>query len=628
MAYQINKTDGTIISTVPDGQVDTLSTDLTLIGKNYSGFGESLNENFIKLLENFANSSRPPRPVRGQIWFDTSELKLKVYSGTEFLPVSSATISNVQPSTLATGDLWFNDIDKQLYFYDGTNTILLGPSYSVSQGLSGLKVVSILDTLNQTRVVTYLYNNGILLGIFAKDFFTPKATIPGFTGNIVPGFNAGNLAGIKFNVTCTNSEKLGGQSASIYLRSDTSNVISGQLTVSSDSTSGGLVVGSAGQGNLYVINGDVFLSNSASDKNLILNVRRGIIQENAVIINPLTRNIGLYSGFEDSSVAIGGSLTVDGDFVVNGTTTTINAENLVVEDKNIVLAKQTGVVPTDINADTGGIILQGSSSHIFMWSNLGQSATVDSSEAADNGYSDSLPDLYSKAWNSSEHINLASGKYFAINGEPVITGNSLGVGITSIPGVTSFGTQTVINVGPGAPPVAELKIENHKISTLYDNFDLEIEPHGTGNVSLLGSPKITGLADPTDQNDAANKKYVDEKVETRNIVFSMDLTDGKPNSYITTYILNNIAPPVYYRNGTLANILCTILNTASVNISPSVNQTSAIFNTPSGTASALTNVAIPTTSVPAQPISTTRVIKTFQIIAGAWSHISDTILPP
>jgi len=92
MAYQINKTDGTIVATVADGQIDQLSTDLTLIGKNYSGFGEALNENLIKLLENFASTTRPTHPIRGQIWFDVSELKLKVYSGTGFQPVSSATI--------------------------------------------------------------------------------------------------------------------------------------------------------------------------------------------------------------------------------------------------------------------------------------------------------------------------------------------------------------------------------------------------------------------------------------------------------------------------------------------------------------------------------------------------------
>jgi hypothetical protein len=335
MAYQINKTDGTIISTVADGQVDTLSTDLTLIGKNYSGFGESLNENFIKLLENFSSTLAPTYPLRGQIWFDTAENKLKVYNGSDFIPVSSATISSTQPETLSIGDLWWDDVGAQLYFFDGTDPVLLAPAYSQTQGLSGLKVASILDNLNQTRVITYLYNNGILLGIFAKDSFTPKIEIIGFTGNIQPGFNAGNLAGIKFNVTCTNSEQLGGAPATTYVRTDTSNIINGQVRISTDL---GMVIGSAGQMNLYVTAGDIFMSNAATDKNLILNVRKGINQEDAVVVDSGAREIRLYPGFTDSQVTVGGSLLVTGNLTVEGTTTTINTATLTIEDKNIVVA--------------------------------------------------------------------------------------------------------------------------------------------------------------------------------------------------------------------------------------------------------------------------------------------------
>ena len=79
MAYQINKTDGTIVATVADGQIDDLSTDLTLIGKNFSGFGEAFNENLVKLLENFSNTTSPLNPIKGQLWFDASESKLKIY---------------------------------------------------------------------------------------------------------------------------------------------------------------------------------------------------------------------------------------------------------------------------------------------------------------------------------------------------------------------------------------------------------------------------------------------------------------------------------------------------------------------------------------------------------------------
>ena len=154
MAYQINKTDGTIVATVADGQIDSLSTDITLIGKNYSGFGEAFNENLVKLLEHFSSITAPIHPIKGRIWYDSSQSKLKVYNGITFVPVSSATVSSSQPTTLAAGDLWYDNVGEQLYFFDGATAVLLAPVYSSVQGLSGLRIDTILDTLNQTRVIT------------------------------------------------------------------------------------------------------------------------------------------------------------------------------------------------------------------------------------------------------------------------------------------------------------------------------------------------------------------------------------------------------------------------------------------------------------------------------------------
>lgn len=604
MAYQINKTDGTIVATVADGQVDDLSTDLTFIGKNYSGFGEALNENFVKLLENFANTTQPTHPIRGQVWFDTSELKLKVYTGTQFLPVSSATISSTQPSSLAIGDLWFDDSAGQLYFFDGTNPLLLAPAYSATQGLSGLRVESILDTQNQTRVITSLYNNGLLIGIFSTNSFTPKNDITGFTGSIIPGFNASTLSGLKFNVTVTNSEQLGGAVANKYLRNDVAaNNHAGQLNIQNDL---GLIFGSAGQGNLFVSNGNVFLTNASSDKTLSLNVRRGASQEDALLITASTRTVSVYQGFSDSQLTVGGSVTVEGDLTVNGTTTTVNTANVTIEDKNITIANVPSA--SDTTADGAGITIKGTTDKTFNYIQA------------------------SNYMQLSESLNLASGKALYIGGTLVINGNSLGSAITSIPGVTSFGTQNVINVGPGIPPVTQMRLQNNRISTVANNDNIEIAPDGTGNVALIGSPKITGMADPTSAQDAATKEYVDNTVETRPLVFSMDLSDGKSNSYIITNILNNLAPVSDYRDGTVAKILCTIVSnsSSSLEINPLRSFSYGTFATDlvGGTASAVTNLSFTTATLPAQSISTTRIIKEFTLQVGVWTWSSDTVLPP
>ncbi len=612
MAYTINKTDGTILATVADGQIDELSTDITLIGKNYSGFGESINENFIKILENFSSSSQPVNPIRGQIWFDVSELKLKVYNGTGFVPVSSATISTQQPLTLGVGDLWFNDLDKQLYFYDGASTILLGPAYSASQGLSGLRVANILDSLNQSRVITYLYTNGILLGIFSKDAFTPKLPIDGFSGSIIPGFNAGTLDGLKFNVTVTNSEKLGGQPASLYVRNDTSNIVNGQIIISSNL---GLIIGDANQGQFQVQDGNLIIANIASNKQMVFNVRRDVIAEEAISIESDTRRINLYTGYPTSETTVGGSLTVEGNLTVNGDLVTVNTSTVTIEDKNIVLAKQTGTIPTDANAATGGLVLQGASSHVFLWHDSGQAAQATSSEATSGGYNDALPALASQAWTSSEHINLASGKEFKIDGVTVLSGTSLGAGITSIPGVTSFGVQTQLTVD-------NIYLNDSAIEVTALNTDLTLTINGTGGLNL-SSKRIKNVADPTTSTDAATKNYVDNTVRSRNIVLSLDISDGISNAGIAA-LLEQIAPIAEYNNGTTARVLCSFLvnGTTNLDINPLLSTSSTEFVTPTGTAFGLNNVSFTTATIAAPGLVVSRTVKTFQIITGAWVFVS------
>lgn len=642
MAYQINKTDGSILSTVADGQVDNLSTDITLIGKNYSGFGEALNENFVKMLENFASTSRPERPIRGQIWFDSSELKLKVYTGSTFVPVSSANIASSQPTTLGAGDLWFNDVDRQLYFFDGSETILLGPAYSESQGLSGFRVLSILDTLNQTRVITQLWTNGILLGIFSKDRFQIKTAITGYGESgkfIYPGFNKGNyelrvsnpttgeleIIPIKFDVTVTNSEQLGGSLATAYVRRDTANSLAGQLRVEVDQ---GILIGTGNQAEFSVNNGDINIANNASNKQILISARNFNDQEIAIRIDPLSRRISLYDGIASSEVLVGGNLVVDGNLQINGTTTTLDTSVLTVEDKNIELAKQSDQTPTDENASGGGIILRGLTPHVLLWSKTTEEATID------------LPALAGGAWTSSDNFNLAQNKWYGIDNVPLIEQISTTPGdkrfrltnaVTQIAGVSSFGKQIAVNVGPGdLLDPAFMRLEDNRISTLLTDQDLELEPNGAGNIVLIGNPKITGLSDPTSAQDASTKEYVDNKVENRSIVLSMDLSDGKPNSYISNNILPLIAPISEYRNGTRARILCTIINNSSVSvaINPLISLSTTTFSTPSGTAPGVTNVSISNATVPGASVSTSRIVKEFQLISGIWTFISDTILPP
>src|SRR6056300_1401528 len=173
MSYQINKTNGELLTELVDGSIDISSTDLTLVGRNYKGYGEAFNENFVSLLENFASTSAPSNPLKGQLWFDTSDDRLKIYDGTSFRTAGGPIVSPNQPTNQVTVDLWIDNSNKKLYMWDGQIWTLVGPTYTATQGRTGYEAVTIVDTSNTTRVVLALYIGGILAGILSRQEFTP-----------------------------------------------------------------------------------------------------------------------------------------------------------------------------------------------------------------------------------------------------------------------------------------------------------------------------------------------------------------------------------------------------------------------------------------------------------------------
>ena len=108
MSYTINNTTGDTLVTLKDGTIDTATTDVSLFGKGYAGFGEKLNENFIKLLENFANTTAPDQKIKGQLWYDATTNQLQVYTGSKWKPVGGSTTTVSQPTNAVKGDMWFD----------------------------------------------------------------------------------------------------------------------------------------------------------------------------------------------------------------------------------------------------------------------------------------------------------------------------------------------------------------------------------------------------------------------------------------------------------------------------------------------------------------------------------------
>ena len=264
MPYIINYTDtvnkGTII--VEDNTLNQ-ETSLSFPGKSYSGYGTAVNENFLHMLENFANNTSPNAPIEGQLWYDTTAGvdQLKIYDGTTWIAASGIKKATNQPAVAnsSAGDLWVNTESQQLYLFTGTGWVLVGPDFSDGL-LTGAQSESIVGTDNITySVLTFKVENKNAI-IVSSQSFTPKTAISGFTAGIKAGMNISSLPlvgteTLKYYGTAEKAESLvvNGSvvSATSFLRGDEQSNTTQRINIKSDD---GLVVGTSGQLGITVEN--------------------------------------------------------------------------------------------------------------------------------------------------------------------------------------------------------------------------------------------------------------------------------------------------------------------------------------------------------------------------------------
>ena len=285
MAYVINKTNGGIFATVADGTIDT-SSSMTIVGRNYSGYGEFLGENFVKILENSANSSAPGNPLEGQLWYDSTNDVLSAYNGTEFKTFGSLKVSGTEPSTsLTSGDMWFDSGNSQLHVYDGSSFALVGPPTSVGSGTTGFVSVSITDDSAVSHTVIKLLVEDVIVGFISDDAeFTPSPAIAGFT-SIKPGFGFSSAVTGASVTQADNSSLLDNLASSDFLRATANDTTSGTLGVLNDS---GLSIGADSDVNISVSGSDATISNVTSDGDLILSVNDGGVQTPVLTVDGAT----------------------------------------------------------------------------------------------------------------------------------------------------------------------------------------------------------------------------------------------------------------------------------------------------------------------------------------------------
>ena len=646
MSYRLNRTDGQLLVDLTDGILDTTTTDITLIGKNYKGFGEFINENFIGLLENFASTSQPANPMVGQIWFDKQDNRLKVYDGETFRPANGTLVSSTQPSTddLNVGDLWVDNLNNKLYIWDGGQLTLVGPEYSADQGKTGFEVTSQLDTTDVQRTILKLFLGDTLVGIYSPaQFIIPtEYAIAGFPvwedDSFFPkrqllkqGFNPVS-SGFKWNGIASSAEALindAGQSktAENFIPSDANGSTTGSLRIKN---SAGLSVGVGDTEYLIakIVGTTSTLETQQSNRDFALRVRSGSSFKTAMYIDSSEDYIGLWKTNPTAALDVTGNgnftgnLTVGGNLTVEGDSTFLNTTTLRVEDKNIELALlDDSTEGNDTQVDGAGIIVRSTQgSKDFTWTQSTASWT-----------SNQDIDIRSNPTNTVAHLKF--------DGTNVLSKTELGSSVTTASGLTSLGT------------LSELTVDdiNLNAATITRLNGTGLNFVAGGDISI-DSQKIVGVADPTSAQDVATKAYVDAEVanETRHV--AMDITGLADPSPISSYdgvtnfgpqdsvknLLTNLLDPTTLENGTTCFVLATTYSGSTVTgIDISINTAGTAVLEKSyvdvrdaagtGTESVVQDVSAANNASGTVNLTATRYIYEYQIGGGAWVFQTATL---
>ena len=308
MAYTVNKTDSSASPnayTVQDGVLNT-QTDLSFIGKGYAGYGESIAENFLHLLENFSNSTEPTKPITGQLYYDSTNSRLKVFNGSAFVPAGgNAPYQSTAPSNLAQGDIWIDSDTGQMYFYNGTSSILVGPP-GTTGNTNGFTFDNILDSSDATQNITKLFNDGNLIAIISEDEFTPKTSISGFA-TVKKGITLTTaISDVKFQGTATDADALGGAAASTFLKSNANDTTSGTLGVNNDS---GLQIGADSDLSITVDGTGVIMSNVIQDTDITFKVNDGGTTTTVMTIDGSAASVGIGTTTPSTKLQVVGTAT-------------------------------------------------------------------------------------------------------------------------------------------------------------------------------------------------------------------------------------------------------------------------------------------------------------------------------
>lgn len=357
MAYTITLTNGTILTTIADGTANNGSSSLFLPGKNYDGYGESMDNNLVHMLENFASVASPSNPLIGQLWYESTG-NTRIYTGATNGYKTLATLQAVStaPAGSVTGSLWWDTSSSQFKLYNGSTWTLVGPAFSSTQGKSGIEVESITDNTATVRTAVSLYSGNVRVAIVSNvAAYTPSVAIAGFP-TIYPGITlsanvAGNISGAKFWGNAQNADTLNGLTSSAFAR------LSGATFTGAAAFQNGIFVGSGNILSVTASGTTATVYNTSGNLVIAANVS-GTLTNAAVIAGTAEIYINNTYPQIDSVNNLGSSVSKFNQAFVN----TVNSTNVIVSanvtagnvDVSNLNVNGTATLTQALSASSGG----------------------------------------------------------------------------------------------------------------------------------------------------------------------------------------------------------------------------------------------------------------------------------